>query len=292
MNWDMSDKNDKKAKGPLAKRSAKKGTTASPVVSLPAWPILKPLLPAIDLELESLLQDQVFVIRRLFTAALCKKYVTFLAALPLATTPNQPKKGEALRVNDRYQVVDPSFAELLFTSTGLKQLIKDSGYKWGPGDVYGLNPNIRIYRYSKGQFFDKHCKSHSLLKLGISVQCGLNFLSLNLRETPLSTLDDDDNVVNIASEPPVKTRTTWTLLLYLTGASTGCVGGETVFHLDSDQLHPSRGHGKGESQVLSVAPEVGMALLHKHGNDCLLHEGRKVVSGEKWIIRSDLCVKV
>lgn len=26
------------------------------------------------------------------------------------------------------------------------------------GDVVGLNSNIRIYRYSKGQYFDAHCK--------------------------------------------------------------------------------------------------------------------------------------
>lgn len=37
--------------------------------------------------------------------------------------------------------------------------------------------------------------------------------------------------------------------------------------------------------------DVGMALLHKHGQDCLLHEGREVLEGEKWVIRSDLCVK-
>lgn len=40
-----------------------------------------------------------------------------------------------------------------------------------------------------------------------------------------------------------------------------------------------------------VQPEVGMALLHKHGQECLLHEGRVVEEGEKWVIRSDLCVK-
>jgi hypothetical protein len=34
-----------------------------------------------------------------------------------------------------------------------------------------------------------------------------------------------------------------------------------------------------------------MALLHRHGKDCLLHEGREVTAGEKWIIRSDLCVR-
>jgi hypothetical protein len=27
---------------------------------------------------------------------------------------------------------------------------------WG-GDVVGLSPRIRIYRYSKGQFFGQHC---------------------------------------------------------------------------------------------------------------------------------------
>lgn len=31
---------------------------------------------------------------------------------------------------------------------------------WG-GKVLGLNPNIRVYRYTEGQFFDKHCMSIS-----------------------------------------------------------------------------------------------------------------------------------
>lgn len=26
------------------------------------------------------------------------------------------------------------------------------------GEVVGLSPNIRVYRYSKGQYFDCHCK--------------------------------------------------------------------------------------------------------------------------------------
>ena len=58
--------------------------------------------------------------------------------------------------------------------------------------------------------------------------------------------------------------------------------------------------------------ETGMLLLHKHGHDCMLvsppcsfhqeyskltsavaaqHEGREVKAGEKWVIRTDLCVK-
>lgn len=45
------------------------------------------------------------------------------------------------------------------------------------------------------------------------------------------------------------------------------------------------------TEPVVVGLEVGMALLHKHGQDCLLHEGLEVTAGEKWVIRSDLCVK-
>ena len=141
----------------------------APPPSLPAWPPLHPLVPTTDLSLETILEDQVFVIRNFLTSTLCKKYVSFLSTLPLITTPGQPKKGNALRVNDRFQVEDPAFAELLWKSTGLHDLVigvtgdRNDGAVlgqrrklWG-GEVCGLNPRIRIYRYSKGQFFDQHC---------------------------------------------------------------------------------------------------------------------------------------
>ena len=92
-------------------------------------------------------------------------------------------------------------------------------------------------------------------------------------------------------DPPTPALTTWTLLIYLTGPSTGCVGGETVFHPEPYREKRSSAKGGTISEPVAVQPEVGMALLHKHGQDCLLHEGRKVVEGEKWVIRSDLCVR-
>jgi hypothetical protein len=79
--------------------------------------------------------------------------------------------------------------------------------------------------------------------------------------------------------------------LYLTDASSGCKGGETVFWPELGQAKNYNAHSNAGSQPVSVAPEMGMALLHKHGDDCLLHEGKEVLGGEKWIIRSDLCVK-
>lgn len=85
----------------------------------------------------------------------------------------------------------------------------------------------------------------------------------------------------------MQARTTWTLLLYLTSPATGCIGGETVFYPD-----PPKKASKKEPppEPIAVGLEVGMALLHKHGKDCMLHEGREVLAGEKWVIRSDLCV--
>ena len=148
----------------------------------PNWPPLRPLLPATDLTLTPVLTDQIYLIRHLLPGTVCKTYTSFLASLPLTTTPSAPKKDEALRVNDRFQVDDARFAEMLWSTTALKELVttrfdedesdEDDGdgsrspglslaerarQLWG-GEPLGLNPNIRIYRYSAGQFFGQHCK--------------------------------------------------------------------------------------------------------------------------------------
>ena len=133
----------------------------------PNWPILHPLVPSSDLSLTTIVPSQILTISNFWTSSLCKSYVSFLTTLPLTTTPGKPKRGEAVRVNDRYQIDDAAFAERLWSQTALKDLVTgeaagvtDAERKelWD-GDVVGLNPNIRVYRYSKGQFFDQHCES-------------------------------------------------------------------------------------------------------------------------------------
>lgn len=104
-------------------------------------------------------------------------------------------------------------------------------------------------------------------------------------------VDDESNVLILPTPSPTPAKTTWTLLIYLSGPSTGCVGGETVFYPELGPAKKILGKENDGSMPIVVDLEVGMALLHKHGQDCLLHEGREVTRGEKWIIRSDLCVK-
>ncbi|KAF2841995.1 hypothetical protein M501DRAFT_998227 [Patellaria atrata CBS 101060] len=251
-------------------QSSTGGNSGSQVLD---WPSFKPLVPTSALEWRIIMPNQILAIPSFWTSTLCKNYVSFLSSLPLTTTPGKPKRGEATRVNDRFQVDDPAFAERLWSGTGLKDLVlgnntdiydslsmsqEERRSLWG-GEVACLNPNIRIYRYRKGQFFDQH-------------------------------YDDSNNVV-IPGNPPINAKTTWTLLLYLTSPATGCIGGETVFYPDPLPRRKTMPKTTTQPKPVVVELEVGMALLHRHGADCMLHEGREVLEGEKWIIRSDLCVK-
>lgn len=98
-------------------------------------------------------------------------------------------------------------------------------------------------------------------------------------------IDDDSNALSLGS-PPVPCKTTWTLLIYLTGPNDGVVGGETVFYTEATRTK--------KSEEIVVEPEKGLALLHRHGADCMLHEGRLVTDDGgvgKWVLRSDLVVR-
>lgn len=238
---------------PKGKLKSSKTTTIEALqkgdVKTPNWPVLTPLVSTIDLSLETLLEDQILVIRNLFTSTLCKSYTAYLSTLPLTTTPGKPKRGQAVRVNDRFQIEDAGFAKLLWEQTALEQLVHSkSTDEWG-GNVMGLNSNIRVYRYSPGQFFDQHY--------------------------------DESNKLIFGPEK-IPSKTTWTLLIYLST----CGGGETVFYHEANGRKGSRVPGP-----VAVGPEIGLALLHRHGDECLLHEGKEVTSGEKWVLRSDLVVK-
>ena len=155
---------------------------------LPRWPALTPLPPSIDLHLETLLTDQILLIRNLFTSTLCRNYVSFLSSLPLNTTKIQPKRDEALRLNDRFQIEDPAFAEMLWGSTALRDLVTGSEHglpegeksdhheleKIFGGKVLGLNPRIRIYRYSSFIF------SETKLEYKLSIHKGKASFSENI----------------------------------------------------------------------------------------------------------------
>ena len=62
-----------------------------------------------------------------------------------------------------------------------------------------------------------------------------------------------------------------------------------MFYPDPDDLAFKKRTNPLQEVVVEL--ETGMLLLHRHGDECMLHEGREVKKGEKWVIRSDLCVR-
>ncbi|GKU00081.1 2og-fe oxygenase superfamily protein [Fusarium langsethiae] len=90
----------------------------------PSWPAFKPPLPVVDLVPEPHpLTSKVVLIPSFFPRSLCRDYVAFLKTLPLQTTPGRPKRGEAVRVNDRFQIDSQDFATRLWEQTGLKEAL-------------------------------------------------------------------------------------------------------------------------------------------------------------------------
>ncbi|MCL7024247.1 hypothetical protein MKW94_028143 [Papaver nudicaule] len=216
------------------------------------WPKISPKQ---DLQVNLLKETHLFTVPNFFTSVESKGFVQTAESLGFTHQGSLgPTRGEAFRDNDRISVDDAVLAQTIWES-GLNKFFSDIKIR---GKVaVGLNPNIRFYRYKTGQRFGRHIDE--------SVELG------------------DGR------------RTYYTLLIYLSGGSgvseqkkktetssqkdssvEPLVGGETVFY------GPRRG------VVAEVAPLEGMALLHLHGDNCMLHEARNVAKGVKYVFRSDV----
>ena len=71
-----------------------------------------------------------------------------------------------------------------------------------------------------------------------------------------------------------------TLLIYL---SEDFTGGETIFYRDSGMLKPCK-----ETQIANIKPKLGQILVFEHQQ---LHEGAPVLSGQKYVLRTDVMYK-
>ncbi|KAI7955008.1 hypothetical protein MJO28_005408 [Puccinia striiformis f. sp. tritici] len=244
------------------------------------WPDLK---HKHKLKVETIISSQIMTISDLLSAAECRSIVQKLDDLKTVegdnlrfeTTSQIPKPGHAFRYNDRISIHDPPLAKHIWNDTGLKKYCQDwinSQSDTSTTTCWGLNPNLRFYRYKKGHKFEKHFDD--------SVQ--ISSADLNLT--------DQISII------PSKLVTEYTLLIYLTGSKSSrndkdeeevLEGGETVFY--DPPIRSSKRVGKPEYPIAaSIKPATGLALIHRHGSHCLLHEAREVVSGVKYVLRSDL----
>ncbi|KAG7884123.1 hypothetical protein KL938_001995 [Ogataea parapolymorpha] len=198
---------------------------------------------------ESVLPAQIFTISNFWSPEQCQDLIfSIQESLDLETTPVIKSKLYASRVNDRACIRDATNAGLIYDY--LQKILK---FKIEQGAVEewivqelenskAFNPDLRFYRYSKGQYFGRH-------------------------------YDESVKVGNQISK--------WTVLVYL--SDKGLKGGETIFYNEQ---------GDSSERQISIQPQQGMALFHKHGDDCLLHEAATVRDGKKWVFRTDVMYNI
>lgn len=118
------------------------------------------------------------------------------------------------------------------------------------------NPNLRLYKYAKGQSFGRHFDGAS----DIQFVSGSPYSKANVKEA----------------------QTEMTVLFYLSS----CRGGATRFHLPHGKNVFGGGNGKkkcnGFDGSVAFVPEEGAVLLHVHGDRCLEHEAEPVRDGIKY----------
>lgn len=208
-----------------------------------------------------------------------------------------PAHGEAFREHGRVNVTDESAVQELWHCTGLAGALRNlhiDGMR-----PTGLNPNLRFYRYEKGQRFGKHIDESIDLGDGRHTRFTLLiYLSGQLHQGQQRRSAPDDvrgkgkqsksspsikRGGHSRQPPPSQQPAEHASYAEPPAPSDSCavqplVGGETVFY----------GGPSGKQMVASVRPAPGLALLHLHGDNCLEHEAAAVHQGRKYVLRSDV----
>lgn len=203
---------------------------------------------------ENVIPGQIITVNRFLSPEFCEELIaSFTKGLVLETTPLIKSKEYAARFNDRISVTNFGAADALWLY--LKEILQQRP-NFEDADLDEIREIFANARSLNPQLrVYRYIKGHHFGKhYDESVACPL------------------------AHDPTVQGKTKWTLLIYLTGGKE-FEGGDTIFYPETV---------RGKTETISVHPDKGMALLHKHGDDCLKHEAELVKSGVKWVLRSDV----
>ncbi|KAJ1921943.1 hypothetical protein H4219_000290 [Mycoemilia scoparia] len=250
--------------------SEKRGDNES--IKASKWPTLKTKK---QLSLKEYVTDHIFVVENLFTPQECQDLISYAESkliFPQVPSKVVTRKGEAFRNNSRISISDPGYANELWKSTGLDKLLSHWKTSDGKKVPVGLNDNIRLYRYGPGQQFGRHYDDHSFDYLKRRTEFTLLVYLNSVGDVPS---DGDPEAFQKSSDVRRSERLSSKSPKSVVKKGGGC-GGETVFYLNNPR------------QDVRITPEVGKALLHKHGSDCILHESVPVIKGYKYLLRSDV----
>ncbi|OUM53068.1 hypothetical protein BVG19_g2317 [[Candida] boidinii] len=219
---------------------------------------------------EYTVKDQIITINRFFSREICNELINKILKdeiIRFETTPLIKSKDYAARVNDRISLTDYNTSSNLWKY--LQKILVEQDHS---DDIY-LASDETALNNENGNVEN----SVDWIKESFKSAKDLNpQLRLYRYQKGHYFGKHYDESVSVVLKDGKRGRTKWTLLIYLTGDDE-FEGGGTIFY-----------EMNNHKKFKNVHPSKGMALLHKHGNDCLLHEAEIVKSGEKWVLRSDV----
>ncbi|KAI7817036.1 hypothetical protein BC939DRAFT_467203 [Gamsiella multidivaricata] len=238
---------------------------------------------------------------------------------PLTPRPRPtPRPGYAFRDNDRIQFHSPEFASMLWNKCGLRdrwtelwlhpkfglESVQGECIASGPKNnkrarhAVGLSRNIRLYRYQKGQSFGAHYDESVMDRteeLGETISEYTVLIYLN------GERDSDLQGGETVFYPTGKKKA---LPSSAPANSSGSGFGKQTRRATKGKQTPStaaeteKASGDESSASLlsytlpnggvAVKPDRGLLLVHKHGDQCMLHEALMVNRGYKYILRTDV----
>ena len=100
--------------------------------------------------LQTIIDDQVYIIRQFFSPSVCQKVLKHLESLDWSFT-------DDIRVGEVCRFHSPQDGHRLWKETKLDEIALASD-KLAKDMLSGVSPNIRVYQYLPGQFFSPHCE--------------------------------------------------------------------------------------------------------------------------------------
>mmetsp|Transcript_1369 Transcript_1369/g.2870 ORF Transcript_1369/g.2870 Transcript_1369/m.2870 type:complete len:292 (-) Transcript_1369:953-1828(-) len=231
-------------------------------------------------KVEALVPNAVYFSRNALSSSECQEWIKFAEDESKFDAVNHPStRSVAHRECGRIQIDDWNMSHRLYqriesivhqisgqlnifdkaTRSTAKNRNSNNSPKYQP---LSCNPNLRLYKYAKGQSFGRHFDGAS----DIQFVSGSPYSKANVKEA----------------------QTEMTVLFYLSS----CRGGATRFHLPHGKNVFGGGNGKkkcnGFDGSVAFVPEEGAVLLHVHGDRCLEHEAEPVRDGIKYVLRTDV----